>query len=91
MVIHSRIPWRHAIGPSDSLGRRPTGHARGLQSGWENLTFHGLRHTCASVLLSLRIHCHCMPGFRDKAASEMQTAFAEADRKQRDKEEEDKK
>lgn len=77
----------------------------------KGLTFHGLRHTYASILLArgvpikevsenlghadvaftLRIYTHCMPGFRDKAATEMQSAFANADRGQREKEEQEKK
>jgi len=79
-------------------------------AGIKKLTFHGLRHTCASVLLgrgvpmkgvsenlghadvafTLRIYTHCMPGLRDKAASEMEAAFADADKAQRDKEEKEK-
>jgi len=80
-------------------------------AGITGLTFHGLRHTYASILLArgvpvkevsenlghadvaftLRIYTHCMPGFRDKAATEMESAFADADKKQREKEEEEKK
>lgn len=76
-------------------------------AGIKDPTFHGLRHTYASVLLArgtpvkevsenlghsdvaftLRIYAHCMPDFRDKAANEMQAAFAEADKIRRDKDE----
>ena len=73
----------------------------------KNLTFHGLRHTYASLQLArcvpigevsetlghsdvgftLRIYAHCMPDFRDKAATEMEAAFADADKAQRETEE----
>jgi integrase len=77
----------------------------------KDITFHGLRHTYASILLArgvpvkevseslghsdvaftLRIYVHCMPGFRDKAATEMESAFADADKAQRGREEKEKK
>jgi integrase len=57
-------------------------------AGVKGLTFHGLRHTYASVLLArgtpikdvsenlghsdVAFYGHCMPDFRDKAANEMQ-------------------
>jgi len=39
----------------------------------------------ADVAFTLRIYAHCMPGFRDEAATEMQAAFAGADKGQREK------
>ena len=45
----------------------------------------------SDVAFTLRIYGHCMPDFRDNAANEMQAAFGDADKIQREKEAKEKK
>ena len=89
-VLISRLPKIHTGGSAKCLLRQNIGQrtyasvllGRGvpIKEVSENLGH-------ADVAFTLWIYTHCMPGFRDKAATEMEAAFADADKAQREKEE----